>query len=81
MFYDSFTLLQQNTFHFVVSSCRTKDIDIKQCDIRLVRHEAEFYGIGPLVKRLLLCEEMDHSGCGDLLFYCLLPAPSKYSIE
>ncbi|CAO1386703.1 unnamed protein product [Diamesa serratosioi] len=63
-------------FSTILNYLRTKDIDIKQCDIRLVRHEAEFYGIGPLVKRLLLCEEMDHSGCGDLLFYCLLPAPN-----
>lgn len=60
--------------------CRTKDIDLKVCDIRLLRHEAEFYGISPLVKRLLLIEEMDHSGCGDLLFYCLLAAPSKIVI-
>ena len=56
---------------------RTKDIDLKLCDLRQLRHEAEYYGISPLIKRLLLIEEMDHSGCGDLLFYCLLPAPSK----
>ena len=24
---------------------------------------------------------MDHSGCGDLLFYCLLPAPSKLHVN
>lgn len=56
---------------------RTKDIDLKLCDIRLLRHEAEYYGISPLIKRLGLIEEMDCSGCGDLLFYCLLPAPSE----
>lgn len=60
-----------------VTHFRTKDIDLKVCDIRLLRHEAEYYGISPLIKRLLLIEEMDHSGCGDLLFYCLLTAPSK----
>lgn len=62
-----------------LTHCRTKDIDLKLCDIRLLRHEAEYYGISPLIKRLLLIEEMDHSGCGDLLFYCLLPAPSEFS--
>lgn len=56
--------------------CRTKDIDLKLCDIKILRHEAEYYGISPLIKRLLLIEEMDNSGCGDLLFYCSLPAPS-----
>ena len=46
----------------------------------MLRHEAEYYGISPLIKRLLLIEEMDHSGCGDLLFYCLLSAPSELRI-
>lgn len=57
---------------------RTKDIvNLASCDRKALKHEAEYYGISPLVKRLLLCEEMDQSGCGDILFYCLLPAPSK----
>jgi hypothetical protein len=43
--------------------------------LRALRHEAEYYGIGPLIKRLLLIEEMDNSGCGDLLFYSMLPPP------
>lgn len=58
---------------------RTKDIDLNKCDIRALRHEAEYYSISPLIKRLLLIEEMEHSGCGDLLFYSLLPAPSKFA--
>lgn len=60
---------------------RTKDIDLNKCDIRALRHEAEYYSISPLIKRLLLIEEMEHSGCGDLLFYSLLPAPSKSNIK
>ena len=63
-------------FGIILNYLRTKDIDLKQCDIRLLRHEAEYYNIQPLLKRLLLCEEMEDSGCGDLLFYCLLPAPN-----
>lgn len=67
-------------------------------DRKALKHEAEYYGISPLVKRLLLiegemtllnykreikvlklfstCLEMDQSGCGDILFYCVLPAPA-----
>lgn len=63
-------------FSIILNYMRTKDIDIKQCDIRLIKHEAEYYSISPLIKRLSLIEEMDHSGCGDLLFYGLLPAPN-----
>uniref|UniRef100_U5EQL8 Putative seta binding protein sb1 n=1 Tax=Corethrella appendiculata TaxID=1370023 RepID=U5EQL8_9DIPT len=65
-----------NLFSIILNYLRTKDIDIKSCDIRVLRHEAEYYNISPLIKRLLLCEEMDHSGCGDLLFYGYLPAPN-----
>lgn len=65
-------------FSKILNYLRTKDIDIvNQCsDLKMLRHESEYYNIHPLTKRLLLCEEMDHSGCGDLLFYCLLPPPN-----
>lgn len=63
-------------FCLILNYLRTKDIDLKKCDIRALKHEAEFFVISPLVKRLMLIDEMDHSSCGDLLFYCLLPAPS-----
>ena len=36
---------------------------------------SRFYGIGPLVKRLTLCEEMDNSSCGDVLFHAYIPPP------
>lgn len=64
-------------FSLVLNYLRTKEIDIKSVDIRVLRHEAEFYNIAPLIKRLMLCEEMDQSSCGDVLFYGYLPAPSK----
>lgn len=67
-----------NLFSIILNYLRTKEIDIKNCDIRILRHEAEYYNISPLVKRLMLCEEMDHSSCGDLLFYGYLNPPSKY---
>lgn len=53
---------------------RTKEINLKDIDITILRHEAEYYNISPLIKRLLLCEEMNESSCGDVLFYGYLPA-------
>ncbi|KAG7261418.1 hypothetical protein CRUP_006282 [Coryphaenoides rupestris] len=44
-------------------------------NISVLRHEAEFYGITPLVRRLLLCEELDRSSCGSVLFHGYLPPP------
>lgn len=48
---------------------------MKNCEIRALRHETEYYGLTPLVKRLALCEDLNHSSCGDVLFYGFLPAP------
>lgn len=39
----------------------------------MLKHEAEFYGLNPLVKRLTLCEEMESSPCGDVLFHAYIP--------
>uniref|UniRef100_A0A2M4ADL7 BTB/POZ domain-containing protein KCTD3 n=1 Tax=Anopheles triannulatus TaxID=58253 RepID=A0A2M4ADL7_9DIPT len=63
-------------FSLILNYLRTKEIDIRTVDIRVLRHEAEFYNIAPLIKRLMLCEEMDQSSCGDVLFYGYLPAPN-----
>lgn len=41
-----------------------------------LKHEAQYYGLGPLVKRLTLCEELDECACGDVLFHALLPPPA-----
>lgn len=65
-------------FGVILNYLRTKDIDLSVVDIRILRHEAEYYGIAPLVKRLVLCEDLNQSSCGDVLFYGYLPPPSKY---
>ncbi|XP_068152227.1 BTB/POZ domain-containing protein KCTD3 [Drosophila tropicalis] len=62
-------------FSIILNYLRTKDIDIKNCEIRALRHEAEYYGITPLTKRLALCEDLNHSSCGDVLFYGFLAPP------
>ncbi|XP_055902854.1 BTB/POZ domain-containing protein KCTD3 isoform X1 [Eupeodes corollae] len=63
-------------FSVILNYLRTKDIDISKCDVRALRHESEYYGITPLIKRLMLCEDLTHSSCGDILFYGLLPPPT-----
>ncbi|PSN50775.1 hypothetical protein C0J52_05950 [Blattella germanica] len=62
-------------FATILNYLRTRDIDLS-VDIRAFRHEAEYYGIAPLVKRLMLCEDLSQSSCGDVLFYGYLPPPS-----
>ncbi|XP_021934384.1 BTB/POZ domain-containing protein KCTD3 isoform X3 [Zootermopsis nevadensis] len=61
-------------FATILNYLRTRDIDLS-VDIRAFRHEAEYYGIAPLVKRLMLCEDLSQSSCGDVLFYGYLPPP------
>ncbi|XP_034484975.1 BTB/POZ domain-containing protein KCTD3 [Drosophila innubila] len=63
-------------FSIILNYLRTKDIDIKNCEIRALRHEAEYYGVTPLTKRLALCEDLNHSSCGDVIFYGFLAAPA-----
>lgn len=62
-------------FGIILNYLRTRDIDIKQCDLRMLRHEAEYYNISPLVRRLVLCEDLNHSSCGDVWFYAHLTPP------
>ena len=64
-------------FATILNYLRTRDIDLN-VDIKAIRHEAEYYGIAPLVKRLMLCEDLSQSSCGDVLFYGYLTPPSKF---
>uniref|UniRef100_A0A4W6FWA1 BTB/POZ domain-containing protein KCTD3 n=1 Tax=Lates calcarifer TaxID=8187 RepID=A0A4W6FWA1_LATCA len=59
----------------ILNFLRTKELDLRGVNISVLRHEAEFYGITPLVRRLLLCEELDRSSCGSVLFHGYLPPP------
>jgi len=47
----------------------------------LCRHEAEFYGVTGLVKRLTLCQDLTTSSCGDVLFCGYLPPPGVLLIQ
>uniref|UniRef100_A0A2L2YBL9 BTB/POZ domain-containing protein KCTD3 n=1 Tax=Parasteatoda tepidariorum TaxID=114398 RepID=A0A2L2YBL9_PARTP len=68
-------------FHIILNFMRTKDIDLNNIDITILRHEAEFYGISPLVKRLILCEDLNRSSCGDVLFHGYLPPATAPSYD
>ncbi|XP_043917256.1 BTB/POZ domain-containing protein KCTD3 [Protopterus annectens] len=59
----------------ILNFLRTKELDLRGVNINVLRHEAEFYGITPLVRRLLLCEELERSSCGSVLFHGYLPPP------
>lgn len=41
-----------------------------------LKHEAQYFGLAPLVRRLTLCEELDVSSCGTVLFHAMIPAPN-----
>lgn len=64
-------------FSVILNYLRTREIELKGIDLRSLRHEAEYYNIAPLVRRLMLCEELAQSTCGDVLFYGYLPPPGK----
>ncbi|XP_030074158.1 SH3KBP1-binding protein 1 [Microcaecilia unicolor] len=57
----------------ILNFLRTKELDPRGVNIRLLLHEAEFYGITPLVRRLQLCEDLERSSCGSVLFNGYLP--------
>ncbi|XP_038238035.1 SH3KBP1-binding protein 1 [Dermochelys coriacea] len=59
----------------ILNFLRTKELDPRGVNISLLLHEAEFYGITPLVRRLQLREELDRSACGSVLFNGYLPPP------
>ncbi|CAH1792251.1 unnamed protein product [Owenia fusiformis] len=62
-------------FAIILNFLRTKEIDLLNIPVHALRHEAEYYGVTPLVKRLVLCEEVEQSSCGDVLFHGHLPPP------
>ncbi|KAJ8974964.1 hypothetical protein NQ317_004801 [Molorchus minor] len=62
-------------FCIILNYLRTREIELNGVDIRTLRYETEYYNIAPLVKRLMLCEELTQSTCGDVLFYGSLPPP------
>uniref|UniRef100_H3D0T1 BTB/POZ domain-containing protein KCTD3 n=1 Tax=Tetraodon nigroviridis TaxID=99883 RepID=H3D0T1_TETNG len=62
-------------FATILNFLRTKELHPRSINVHLLVHEAEFYGITPLVRKLQLCDELDRSSCGNVLFNGYLPPP------
>jgi len=63
-------------FAVILNFLRTKELQLRNVDLSALRHEAEYYGITPLVRRLSLCEDLNHSSCGDVLFHGYFQPPT-----
>ncbi|XP_030600214.1 SH3KBP1-binding protein 1 [Archocentrus centrarchus] len=61
----------------ILNFLRTKELHPRSINVHMLMHEAEFYGITPLVRKLQLCDELDRSSCGNVLFNGYLP-PAVY---
>ncbi|XP_037534272.1 SH3KBP1-binding protein 1 [Nematolebias whitei] len=59
----------------ILNFLRTKELYPRTINVHMLMHEAEFYGITPLVRKLQLCDELDRSSCGNVLFNGYLPPP------
>ena len=62
-------------FSIILNYLRTKELDINDCDLHRLKHECEFYAVQPLIRRLQLCEDLEHSQCGDVLFNGYIDPP------
>ncbi|XP_057288312.1 LOW QUALITY PROTEIN: SH3KBP1-binding protein 1-like [Pezoporus wallicus] len=65
-----------SVFAPILNFLRTKELEAGGVSAALLLHEAQFYGITPLVRRLQLREELEHSSCGCVLFTGYLPPPA-----
>ncbi|KAI9564726.1 hypothetical protein GHT06_008467 [Daphnia sinensis] len=65
-------------FMHVLNYLRTKEIHLPETEngMKGLVHEAEFYGITPLTQQLKLVQELEHSSCGNVLYYGCLNPPS-----
>uniref|UniRef100_A0AAQ5XKG9 BTB domain-containing protein n=1 Tax=Amphiprion ocellaris TaxID=80972 RepID=A0AAQ5XKG9_AMPOC len=64
-------------FTTILNFLRTKELHPRSINVHMLMHEAEFYGITPLVRKLQLCDELDRSSCGNVLFNGYLPPPAS----
>uniref|UniRef100_A0A7N8WZ28 BTB domain-containing protein n=1 Tax=Mastacembelus armatus TaxID=205130 RepID=A0A7N8WZ28_9TELE len=64
----------------ILNFLRTKELHPRAINVHMLMHEAEFYGIAPLVRKLQLCDELDRSSCGNVLFNGYLPPPAILNV-
>jgi hypothetical protein len=58
---------------------RSREVNLRGMDVKTLRSEAEFYSITPLVKRLMLCEDVTRTSCGGILFVGSIAPPIHLS--
>nr|CAB3258206.1 BTB/POZ domain-containing protein KCTD3 [Phallusia mammillata] len=63
-------------FKAILNFLRTRDVDLKNVNVKSLKREAEYFGITPLVSRLSVCEELNDTTCGSVLFHGVLPQPT-----
>ncbi|GMT10437.1 hypothetical protein PFISCL1PPCAC_1734, partial [Pristionchus fissidentatus] len=64
-----------DVFRVILNYLRTKQIDITAVAHSSLKHEAVYFGLTPLIKRLQLCEELEVSACGSVFFHGIIPPP------
>uniref|UniRef100_A0AC35TV50 BTB domain-containing protein n=1 Tax=Rhabditophanes sp. KR3021 TaxID=114890 RepID=A0AC35TV50_9BILA len=64
-------------FRIILNYLRTRHLEIKNVDLGQLKHEAQYYNIKPLMKRLTLCQGLSERVCGDLLFHAMIPFSSE----
>uniref|UniRef100_A0A8C5WW05 SH3KBP1 binding protein 1 n=1 Tax=Laticauda laticaudata TaxID=8630 RepID=A0A8C5WW05_LATLA len=62
----------------ILNFLRCKELALRGSDVSLLLHEAQFYGITPLIRRLQLHKELERSSCGSVLCEGYLPPPSVF---
>ena len=66
-------------FSIILNYLRTRQLNIDGCSIDALKHEAGFYGLTSLVKRIEVCYDMldENSSCGDVTFQAHLKNKSQ----
>lgn len=64
-------------FSVILNFLRTKNVNMDGVNLTALLHEAEYFGITPLIRRIGVCASLDQCSCGDLLFHALLPPPPQ----
>ena len=67
-------------FSVILNYLRSGSLRLNKVDLHSLIDEVQFYSIGPLLKRLNLCDELKISSCGNILFDGFLASPTSPSI-
>ncbi|CAO4376394.1 unnamed protein product [Caenorhabditis nigoni] len=64
-----------DVFRVILNYLRTKQVDLGGLKVATLKHEALFFGLTPLIRRLTLCEELSSTSCGSVYFCGMIPPP------